>query len=57
MTKSGRVVAVSLSSEELTALEETLAVLADPEVLSDIRAADVAYASGDAVRALRPPAA
>ena len=52
-----------MSSDELTALEETLAVLADPEVLSDIRAADVAYASGDvvrgvdAVRAVRPTTA
>ena len=63
VTRNGRVVAVLLSSDELTALEETLAVLADPEVLSDIRAADAAYASGDvvhgvdAVRALRPPTA
>ena len=63
VTRNGRVIAVILSSEELTALEETLAVLADPEVLSEIRAADVAYASDDvvrgvdAVRALRPPTA
>lgn len=61
VTRNGRVVAVLLSSAELTALEETLAVLVDPEVLSDIRAADVSYAKGhvvrgvDAVRALRPP--
>lgn len=61
VTRNGRVVAVILSNEELTALEETLAVLADPQVLADIRAADAAYATGDvvrgvdAVRALRPP--
>lgn len=61
VTKNGRVVAVILSSEELSALEETLAVLADPEVLADIRSADIAYASGDVVtgidvvRSLRSP--
>ena len=61
VTKNGRVVAVVLSSEELSAIEETLAVLADPEVLADIRAADSAYASGDvvsgveAVRSVRTP--
>jgi len=59
VTKNGRVVAVIVSSEELSALEETLAVLSDPEVLADIRAADIAYAAGDvvtgvdAVRSLR----
>lgn len=63
VTRNGRVVAVILSSEELTALEETLAVVADPGVLADIRAADAAYATGDvvrgvdAVRALRQPTA
>ena len=63
VTRNGRVVAVIVSSEELTALEETLAVLADPAVLADIRAADAAYAAGDVVRgvdtirALRPPTA
>ena len=50
VTKNGRVVAVLLSSEELSALEETLAVLTDPEVLADIRDADAAYARGDVVR-------
>ena len=50
VTKNGRVVAVVLSSEELSALEETLAVLYDPEVLADIRDADAAYARGDVVR-------
>ena len=63
VTRNGRVVAVIVSSEELTALEETLAVVADPAVLADIRAADAAYAAGDvvrgadAIRALRPPTA
>ena len=59
VTRNGRVVAVIVSSEELSALEETLAVLSDPEVLADIRAADIAYSAGDvvtgvdAVRSLR----
>ena len=59
ITKNGRVVAVVLSSDELTALEETLSVLSDADVLADIAAADAAYARGDvtrgvdAVRALR----
>ena len=63
VTRNGRVVAVILSNEELAALEETIAVLADPQVLADIRAADGAYAAGDvvrgveAVRALRHPTA
>lgn len=61
VTKNGRVVAVVLSSEELSALEETLAVLSDPEALADIRDADAAYARGDvvggvdAVRSVRTP--
>ena len=61
VTKNGRVVAVVMSSEELSALEETLAVLSDPEVLADIRDADAAYARGDvargvdAVRSVRTP--
>ena len=60
VTKNGRVVAVIVSSEELSALEDTLAVLSDPEVLADIRAADIAYTAGDvvtgvdAIRSLRP---
>ncbi|MEO7421614.1 MAG: type II toxin-antitoxin system Phd/YefM family antitoxin [Ornithinibacter sp.] len=60
VTGNGRAAAVILSPEDLTELEETLAVLSDPQALADIRAADAAYASGDvvrgidAVRALRP---
>lgn len=60
VTRNGRAAAVIVSPEDLAELEETLAVLSDPEALSDIREADRAYASGDvvrgakAVRALRP---
>lgn len=59
VTRNGRPVAVILSPEDLAQLEETLAVLSDPEALADIREADAAYVAGevvrgiDAVRALR----
>ena len=49
VTRNGRVVAVLVSSGELSALEETLSVLSDPQALADIREADLAYQSGDVV--------
>lgn len=60
VTRNGRAVAVVISPDDLSELEETLAVLSDPDALADIREADAAYRSGDvvrgveAVRALRP---
>lgn len=60
VTRNGRGVAVLVSAEERSALEETLSVLSDHEALADIREADLAYAADvvvvgtDAVRALRP---
>ena len=60
VTRNGRPAAVILSPEDLAELEETIAVLGDPQALADIREADAAYASGnvvrgvDAVRSLRP---
>ncbi|WP_036556153.1 type II toxin-antitoxin system Phd/YefM family antitoxin [Nocardioides insulae] len=60
ITRNGRPAAVLLSTEDLAELEETLAVLGDPEALADIREADAAYRRGDvvrsidAIRALRP---
>jgi len=60
VTRNGRAVAVILSPDDLTELEESLAVLSDPQALADIREADAAFAAGDvacgvdAVRALRP---
>jgi antitoxin YefM len=60
VTRDGRAVAVILSPDDLAELEESLAVLSDPQALPDIREADAAFATGDvvrgvdAVRALRP---
>jgi prevent-host-death family protein len=59
VTRNGRAAAVIISLEDLAELEETLAVLSDPDALADIREADAAYRAGevvrgvDAVRALR----
>ncbi len=50
VTRNGRAAAVIMSPDDLAELEETLAVLSDPEALADIREADAAYASGDVVR-------
>ncbi len=38
ITKHGRPAAVLISADDLESLEETLALLSDPEVLSQIRA-------------------
>jgi antitoxin YefM len=46
ITKHGRPAAVMLSLEDLESLEETLAVLSDPELLAAIREAD----AGDTAR-------
>lgn len=59
VTRNGRPVAVLISPEDLSALEETLDVLSDPAAMADIREADAARARGgvmrgvEALRALR----
>lgn len=50
VTRNGRPVAIIVSPADLDELEETLAVLSDPQALADIREADAAYAAGDVVR-------
>ena len=60
VTRNGRPAAVLISPEDLESLEETLAVLSDPETLGGLREGDEAVARDDvvrgvdAVRALRP---
>ena len=46
ITKHGRPAAVMLSLEDLESLEETLAILSDPELLAAIREADAEVAAG-----------
>lgn len=41
---------VVISTEDLAQMEETIAVLSDPDASADIREADAAYARGDVVR-------
>lgn len=50
VTRNGRAAAVIISPDDLAELEETLAVLSDPQALADIREADAAYRAGDVVR-------
>jgi antitoxin YefM len=46
ITKHGHPAAVMLSLEDLESLEETLAVLSDPELMAAIREADAEVAAG-----------
>jgi antitoxin YefM len=50
ITKHGRPAAVMLSLVDLESLEETLAILSDPELLSAIREADAEVAAGTTTR-------
>lgn len=50
VTRNGRPTIVPISTEDLASLEETLAVLSDPEALDGLRAGDEAVARGDVVR-------
>lgn len=52
VTRDGRAAAVIVSPDDLAELEETLAVLSDPEALADTREADRAYTTGDVVRGI-----
>jgi len=60
VTRNGRPAAVLISPDDLQSLEETLAILADPEALRGIREGQDAIRGGDfiegtdAIAALRP---
>jgi prevent-host-death family protein len=47
MTRKGRPAAVLLSPDDLESLEETLAVLSDPELMRQIREGEAAVEAGD----------
>ena len=61
VTKNGRPAVVIISNDDLESMEETLAILSNPEMLAEIRAAQQSVRDGDvvrgvdAVRALRRP--
>jgi len=49
VTRNGRPVAVLLSTDDLEAIEETLAILSDPAAMREIRQGRAAIAGGDVV--------
>ncbi len=49
VTRNGRPAAVLISAEDLESLEETLAVLSDPDLMQRIQEGETAIANGDTV--------
>lgn len=49
VTRNGRPVAIMLSTDDLEAIEETLAILSDPAAMREIEQGRAAIASGDVV--------
>jgi len=49
ITRNGRPVAILLSTDDLEAIEETLAILSDPAAMREIRQGRAAIAGGDVV--------
>ncbi len=49
VTRRGKPAAVLISPDELEALEETLAVLSDPELMTRVREGEEAVARGESV--------
>ncbi len=56
ITKHGRPAAVLISADDLESLEETLALLSDPEVLTQIRASRAEVGAGQQVALTREQA-
>jgi antitoxin YefM len=51
LTRRGRPAAVLISPDELESLEETLALLSDPDAMREIRQAEAAVEAGEVVTA------
>ena len=49
VTRNGRPVAILLSTDDLEAIEETLAILSDPAAVRELAAGKAAIAAGDIV--------
>ena len=49
VTRNGRPVAVVISTDDLEAIEETLAILSDPAALAEIQQGRAAVAGGEVV--------
>lgn len=49
ITRNGRPVAIMLSTDDLEAIEETLAILSDPAAMREIEQGRAAIARGDVV--------
>lgn len=47
VTRNGRPAAILISTDDLESLEETLAVLSDPDLMQRIREGEAALAEGD----------
>ena len=49
ITRNGKSAAVIVHPDDLESLEETLAIMSDPELMAGIREAESAHAAGDYV--------
>jgi prevent-host-death family protein len=49
ITRNGEPAAVLIAPDDLASLEETIAILSDPEAMAEIAEADAAVAAGDVV--------
>lgn len=49
VTRNGRAVAVLIHPDDLESLEETLAIMSDPELMAGIKEAEAAHNAGDFV--------
>ena len=57
VTRNGKPAAVVISIDDLESLEETLAVMSDPDLAAQIAASEAAFAAGEAGVGLDKPRA